>query len=134
MSYGSSKVSSSGSSSFLSGSGSSGLSGSGSSGLSGGGSSSSQSDGSSCDKPTAVSVFWERNAGIYSGGATLNAFGNYVASSGDFINIDWKPALNRWEMWDGGGFTIAIKNGDPCDPTGIYTPIDPDVLNAEVTT
>ncbi len=126
MSYGSSKVSSSGSSSFLSGS-SSGRSTSSNS-------SSSQSDGSSCDKPTVVSVFWERNAGIYSGGATLNAFGNYVASSGDFINIDWKPALNRWEMWDGGGFTIAIKNGDPCDPTGIYTPIDPDVLNAEVTT
>ena len=115
MSYGSSKVSSSGSSSFLSGSGSSG-------------------HGSSCDKPTIVSVFWERNAGIYSGGATLNAFGNYVASSGDFINIDWKPALNRWEMWDGGGSTIAIKNGDPCDPTGTYTPVDPDVLSAEVTT
>jgi hypothetical protein len=127
MSYGSSKVSSSGSSSFLSGSGSSGRS-------TGSNPSSSQSDGSSCNKPEVVNVFWERNAGIYSGGATLNAFGKYVASSGDFINIDWKPALNRWEMWDGGGFTIAIKNGDPCDPTGIYTPIDPDVLNAEVTT
>ena len=126
MSYGSSKVSSSGSSSFLSG-GSSGRS-------TGSNPSSNQSDGSSCNKPEVVSVLWERSAGIYSGGATLTAFGDYIASSGDFINIDWKPALNRWEMWDGGGFTIAIKNGDPCDPTGIYTPIDPDVLNAEVTT
>lgn len=127
MSYGSSKVSASGSSSFLSGS-SSGISGSGSSGISGSGSS------GSCDKPPVVNVIWERTTGIFSGGATLNGAGNYVATSGDFINIDWNPTLNRWEMWDGGGFTIAVKDGDPCDPTGIYTLVDPDVLSANVTT
>lgn len=119
MSYGSSKVSASGSSSFLSGS-SSGISGSGSSG--------------SCDKPPVVNVIWERTTGIFSGSATLNGAGNYVATSGDFININWNPTLNRWGMWDGGGYTIAIKNGSPCDPTGSYTPTDPDVLSANVTT
>lgn len=94
----------------------------------------SSGSGSSCVKPSVVNVIWERTAGLFSGGATLNAFGNYAASSGDFINIDWNAALNRWQMWDGGGFTIAIKNGAPCDPAGTYMPVDADVLAATVTT
>lgn len=93
----------------------------------------SSGSGSSCQKPGVVNVIWERTAGLYSGGATLNGAGNYVASSGDFINIEWNGAMNRWQLWDGGGFTIATKTGAPCDPTGAYVVVDADVLSATVT-